>query len=803
MIRRIKLLKQYGVFANFDKGNALEFGQITVIHGFNTFGKSTLCDLFKSLNSDDSKVIAKRTTIPHDEAKQQQIVLSVGRDKEETIRFSDSRWENNVLKGKLQIFDTEFVYNNIFDGVSLLQDRDTKESFTDFILGDESVETARKLEEKRREVAEKKKRQKQCVPGYVKNKSHDEIMMFVNQKVTERQYEVEERLLEARSTLNLLEQRKENSQELLSMAEPEPIAEPCGDSMITAIDECNRLLRKSFDSIGDDVLERVRLHANSHLGGLSGAEAEAWIRTGTVHGVRESDSKCPFCGQPLDDAQGLIRIYQEYFSKDYKDFCDAIENGLDGLLEKVFFEAKAGTQFSESLLKLSPYVAQIDSESLSVLFADLQSLRDELIGVEQQISDTTLSTQRLLAEQITKKKTAPHRGLSGVPTTLKATLTIYAELIAKANNLIRRALTYIEEFKRPYQEGSIDETIETLKKDINEFEMRQKRLEQDDDCREYASLHVDIKAAELDATELSTQLESGEQEFLDRCFQQIDALFSELGSRNFSIRRSKASDRGFKKVYGIEVLYKDKPIKNADLQYVFSESDRRALAMSVFLAKLYLIDQDEKSEIIVVLDDPCTSFDENRISKICGLLWEWKGDFSQVLILSHYQNFLKHVHTRFNGVSGKCVFIDIKQNSMTSSLSPLDIDAFTSSDDEKACAKIMDFIDRRTDEDITAKLRVHLEARLKTIFYKAYVEHDLARYSLERRIDLLYELGLVDQCTAEYLHRYRRQLNPDHHQHLPYNLEDLRQVASELMDFLYGSHLQVSDFAQSSHMSRE
>ena len=199
---------------------------------------------------------------------------------------------------KLQIFDTEFVYNNIFDGVPLLQDRDTKESFTDFILGDESVETARKLEEKRREVAEQKKRQKQCVPGYVKNKSHDEIMMFVNQKVTERQYEVEERLLEARSTLNLLEQRKENSQELLSMAEPEPIAEPCGDSMITAIDECNRLLRKSFDSIGDDVLERVRLHANSHLGGLSGAEAEAWIRTGTVHGVRESDSKCPFCGQP-------------------------------------------------------------------------------------------------------------------------------------------------------------------------------------------------------------------------------------------------------------------------------------------------------------------------------------------------------------------------------------------------------------------------------------------------------------------------------------------------------------------------
>ena len=148
MIRRIKLLKQYGVFANFDKGNALEFGQITVIHGFNTFCKSTLCDLFKSLNSDDTEIITKRTTIPHDWEKQQQIILSGGRDKEETIRFNDSRWENNVLKGKLQIFDTEFVHNNVFDGVSLLLDRDTKESFTDFILGDVSFETAMKLEEK-------------------------------------------------------------------------------------------------------------------------------------------------------------------------------------------------------------------------------------------------------------------------------------------------------------------------------------------------------------------------------------------------------------------------------------------------------------------------------------------------------------------------------------------------------------------------------------------------------------------------------------------------------------------------------
>ena len=40
----------------------------------------------------------------------------------------------------------------------------------------------------------------------------------------------------------------------------------------------------------------------------------------------------------------------------------------------------------------------------------------------------------------------------------------------------------------------------------------------------------------------------------------------------------------------------------------FSESDRRALALSIFLAKAKTLSDDEKANTILVLDDPVTGF---------------------------------------------------------------------------------------------------------------------------------------------------------------------------------------------------
>lgn len=68
------------------------------------------------------------------------------------ITFQNDNWSNNSIAKNLEIFDTAFVYENVFDGISLLDSRETKVNFTDFILGAEGVKLGRELGKKRKDL---------------------------------------------------------------------------------------------------------------------------------------------------------------------------------------------------------------------------------------------------------------------------------------------------------------------------------------------------------------------------------------------------------------------------------------------------------------------------------------------------------------------------------------------------------------------------------------------------------------------------------------------------------------------------
>ncbi len=80
---------------------------------------------------------------------------------------------------------------------------------------------------------------------------------------------------------------------------------------------------------------------------------------------------------------------------------------------------------------------------------------------------------------------------------------------------------------------------------------------------------------------------------------------------------------------------------------VFSESDKRALALAVFMAKLECMPRDEKEKIILVLDDPVTSFDDNRMKIIINSLINVSDEVEQTFILSHHFMFSKMLSDRY------------------------------------------------------------------------------------------------------------------------------------------------------------
>ena len=73
-IGRIKEIKNIGTFANFQNGASLGFEKLTFIYGFNTYGKTTLADIFQSLKLGDPEIIQSRKTIPQQNILQKVVI---------------------------------------------------------------------------------------------------------------------------------------------------------------------------------------------------------------------------------------------------------------------------------------------------------------------------------------------------------------------------------------------------------------------------------------------------------------------------------------------------------------------------------------------------------------------------------------------------------------------------------------------------------------------------------------------------------------------------------------------------------
>lgn len=182
MIKNIKVLKNIGVFQNYEmrlSGLEKDFEKNNFIFGLNTYGKSTLCDVFKDANDNSTNRITDRKTIPAT-TDAQKIVISCEKG---TVTLDNNGWKNNCLSNHVLVFDTEFVFNNVFDGTELTEDRATKENFTEFILGKEGVDKIQTIEQLKKSMKANKDQLKLEVPYSQKDCTESEIKKYVKKSV--------------------------------------------------------------------------------------------------------------------------------------------------------------------------------------------------------------------------------------------------------------------------------------------------------------------------------------------------------------------------------------------------------------------------------------------------------------------------------------------------------------------------------------------------------------------------------------------------------------------------------------------
>lgn len=778
MIKQIINITNVGNYREYTNGGHIRFEKLTFIYGLNTRGKSTLTDILTSLKDNDSSLITSRKSIP-EVTVNQKVKISFrpfGATQQVDCVFSNSTWTQPKLGQDLYIFGSDFIHKNLFTGLSI--ERQNKENFTTFVLGQQGVELATKIANQKKQLRLKKSTLPNLLPLYLKDKQNSEYQSFLSIDISTINIdEFKSELISLEQNLEQEKQRLKEPTQILELPEIQSVSIPT-ISIKELIEETNKLLGREFSEISSVALAKLSEHIDRNF--KTKDIAERWIKDGLD--IQKQDSNnCVFCGQSLENAEDLISVYHSFFNKAYREYISEISDQINALRKNwspQYFNIL--NHIVSQNIVLTQYSSLIKKKSFDGLIQRLEELikstnEGDLNALWGKFSDE-------IYQIFNDKEKIPHEKLDAFDCSeLIACYSSYCSNLSKIDEILRAIREEVNQFKEGYRNtNQIRCKISEIQTRIDEKKKFIARVEQNDDCVKYLNECEEITSLEENIALNETNLATNQSEYLNNFFAKIDHYFKQFGSENFTLERV-TNNRGHQPVYFLKVKFKGVDINDDNISKVFSESDKRALALALFWAKIDFLKEEEKARAIIVLDDPITSFDDNRISRSIIQIKRTIKEINQVIILTHYRHFIKNFIERGMNDDFPITFVEIAQNNDTSFLRKIEGAKFTLTKYDEIFSKINAFINKESEEDIRSDLRKFLESQyLPHVFIKEYKAIPRS-HNLEQKIDAIFK----DSKVKAKFHEYRKMLNPDSHLFTSSNEEDVRDFAKEMMDYLY------------------
>lgn len=778
MLKRISKIKNVGRFKQASCG-ALQFAPLTLIFGRNTYGKSTLGDIFSSITNNDFTLVTSRKTIPEDNSPQE-VVLSFQSDdsgNEYSVKFENNTWNPNLPPTqKIAVYDDGFYHNNVFAARQFT--RSTKESFSSFVLGSQGVAKAKIIADKN-----KRKREATTEKNKIQKSSFYEIENFedfLKLEPSETLEQLNEKRGEKLKQYDDLNKQKKNKDIILARENYLPLTWENDFSLI--VEELNKCLATSLETHHKGAIEKLTNHIKLNFKNTDGAEL--WIRTGVDQNLGE---KCQFCGQKLNEsAFALLDIYKRSFDKSFeqheKKVGSILEQCKTSILKNRTNDLKVKIEKSHSIFLSYPEL--LGKSQYSESYKEFNELVDALkVQIEKWDQESQIY-QNKIESCITSKLSTPQQVIESIPSDSLHILTnSIFELVEKINKKGNELNSQIEEFKNLISNESTTEKLLQITKEGKLLARKIKRIELSNQCSNYLNLTEEIQNLSEKIPNLQSQLQQDQSKFLTDYFSSLNRHFKDFGSNDFKLEIGE-NRSGHTPIYFLKVKFRNKIISEKELDRVFSESDRRALSLAVFWARLSETLNDELPKTIVVLDDPVTSFDNNRISAVHRSIIQLSESAKQVIVLSHYEQELSRFLITYKN-SKEISFFSICTTNGESTLCEENINKFIQNDHEKSRESIFEFIEGKINFHKAGDLRVFFEIEISLRFAKQIRANKIFCPNLSDRIDKLEESGIIENGVAQKCHNWREALNPNHHTWINADIEDQRNSANQFIDFVF------------------
>jgi len=589
MISKILKIEGLGRFKNFASiGNDdLKFLKHTIIFGYNTYGKSTLTTIFRSLKTSNQKYLQGKKGFDH----LGNIVIDILDGNNQHLTLSNGKWSNP----EIEIFDNYFIHSSIFVGDEI--DYRHKSSLHGIFVGENITLKVSKLKKLRGEQDELEKQRDKIKFEYTKNELGTfecflkvEVVKNVEEKIKKKELEI---------------RRSKNIAALKQLIVDSPLASKFEKFSIT--------MNKTLDTSAEKNIEN---HIETHWKDINASKN--FLADG-VSLLKDKASSCVFCGQDILSVSALIEDFRKVFGSTYKETQQEIE--------------KIGEDF-----------LRLDLETEMAKFSQLGVNCTDILNV-----DSLLESKVALNNDVKiKLKDLNHKiDYESVDNPLK----LFVSEVQKLHPTF--------EFLRK-EEFSIEKQS-ILESELKQLELTQYRHSNDGKrlVKRYNEAVIAVGRKKTDINNLRKEIDEETKNAVEKNQEQINKILTDTLKANFTIQKMN-SKSNLTRLEAHFVEYElvmdghvvplsnkrsqidEEPLDKPHFGNTLSDSDRRLLAMAIFIASLQT-DKGLKNKI-VVLDDPFSSFDSNRkvyLAKAIINIQNENGDHpEQVIVLTHDDGFL-------------------------------------------------------------------------------------------------------------------------------------------------------------------
>jgi len=642
MLKKISKINHFGVFDDFTQEKDFTHGDnnCNIIFGFNGSGKSTIANIFSLFSNESFLEKTEKENIFNDYKNNDLTCVELELSNGTNLKYPS----NNNNNKEIYIFDKTFICSHVFIGeVGKIK------KFSNTTVGAEiKNEAISRISEKIKLSEEKiNLKEKENNSLYEKyQKINKEMSARFGNSLTDKGKNIKIRKLEdvdlpdeSFETLNSdlekfkieYELSKKQDQLKSDIATLEQ-AKPEGQLKIN-VSSISENLQIELSQLSKDILNKKINEIKDYFDDdLKKKSVERWFKFGRdilLNIKKESEPICPVCDSEISDKiDDLFKNYEDYFNESY-----------DNIFNKISDEIQLVSEAMKNVIDSQLFFQQlkIQHEKYKVYFKDMV-----LNDFDFDLLNLSLSSLKDALE--IKKQNIQYTHV--LPESLNKEISDYSDfisLVVEQKNIILKTLN-----SKNLDTHEVEENIREVFKKIILVDFNS--WHNDGAIKKYKNNSAIIKNIQESVlpklkSELSTELKKIKIES-----KAISKYLKKLGIDHFDIEINEKNDNE-----NIIIKYKKSGKEKNKLKNSLSDAEKTALAFSYFLSKFeYEVNTEQKiKDSCVVIDDPISSLDENRLYSTALLIHKNFKKSKQLIVLSHNFLFLKYFNSFFKN---KAVF---------------------------------------------------------------------------------------------------------------------------------------------------